>query len=986
MSTTTTDTGSGGTGCGGESDCECCAGLAPVTPVSVANRPGLHALRYRIGTHPQFLATMRARLSGTDHPGLAALTSRDPADMSLALLDGWAAVADVLTFYTERIANEGYLRTATERWSVVQLARLVGYSPRPGLSATAHLAYTVTAGREVDIPAGSKAQSIPGPSELPATFETADTVVARGEYSSLTVRRSRPQLLTPTTLATATELVIAGTLTDARRGDVIYATIAPDTWALFEVTALTVDTQNARTTLSVALRRSEDLGKPPEKPSPAEIQLDGETTLSALTKALGKPPSVPPPTARELSRDLFTLYDADSAGLGQLLGIVAPEIASTLGAALAHTVAPDPAPPALARMKVKAPLFGHLASPYPVYTDGTVTGYLDPMDKPLHPIPDMAAEADRDGGGDNTEKTLVYKPRDLLDLDAVYNSVEADSRVILINPDLAPPVAFRTVTAVTPTTVTAFGVSGLVSRLTLDRVWPDEPEDPLDLPLATVVRGTTVLAQDDPLTPADESMDDVDVGGDVVELAGLHPDLGPGRSVIVTGERTDDAIRAAQNAPDTKAGTGVYGGELSMIASVEHRVARVPADDTQAPPVDLPGDTVHTFVHLAAPLAYTYRRSTVTIYGNVARATHGDTRTEVLGSGDATRRFPEFPLKQPPLTYLPTPTAVGAESTAQVFVDSVRWHEADDLIGAGPNDRRYTLRTDDSGATSVVFGDGVRGALPPTGQENIHATYRSGIGVGGNVGAGRIALVTSKPLGVTEVINPLPATGGADREGRDAIARNAALGVQALDRLVSVSDYEDFAAAFAGIGTASARELSDGRRMLVHVSIGGVDDAPIAVTSDLARNLRAALLELGDPYQDVQVAIRVLRLLVISARVRVDPDHRWADVEPAVCAALLDIFGPGHRRIGQPVTSAAVLATIQATAGVEYVDLDILDSLGESELVAADPAAGLTLRTVVPARLAGPDPNASPGGGIRPAELVLLSPAAPDTLILSELT
>ncbi len=34
-----------------------------------------------------------------------------------------AALADVLTFYQERIANEGYLRTATERRSILELAR-----------------------------------------------------------------------------------------------------------------------------------------------------------------------------------------------------------------------------------------------------------------------------------------------------------------------------------------------------------------------------------------------------------------------------------------------------------------------------------------------------------------------------------------------------------------------------------------------------------------------------------------------------------------------------------------------------------------------------------------------------------------------------------------------------------------------------------------------------------------------------------------------
>jgi len=101
-----------------------------------ANRPGLDHLRYRVGVYGAFLETMLARLSSRDYPAFQALTTRDPGDPAIALLDSWAVVADVLTFYTERFVNEGYLRTATERRSVLELARLIGYALRPGVSAT----------------------------------------------------------------------------------------------------------------------------------------------------------------------------------------------------------------------------------------------------------------------------------------------------------------------------------------------------------------------------------------------------------------------------------------------------------------------------------------------------------------------------------------------------------------------------------------------------------------------------------------------------------------------------------------------------------------------------------------------------------------------------------------------------------------------------------------------------------------------------------
>src|SRR5919112_5129761 len=123
--------------------CGCCEGLAASTPVEVYNRPGLAAIAYRVGTHSLFKESMLARLSASDLPALRGLNTRDDDDFAVALLDAWAMVADVLTFYQERIANESYLRTATERRSILELARLIGYEPGTGVAASTHLAFTL---------------------------------------------------------------------------------------------------------------------------------------------------------------------------------------------------------------------------------------------------------------------------------------------------------------------------------------------------------------------------------------------------------------------------------------------------------------------------------------------------------------------------------------------------------------------------------------------------------------------------------------------------------------------------------------------------------------------------------------------------------------------------------------------------------------------------------------------------------------------------
>ena len=183
--------------------CACDGGVTSLTPASLANLSGRSALAYRVGTHGSFTATMRAALAR--QAALAGLTTRKEDDPSIALLDAWAAVLDVLTFYQERIANEGYIRTATEQRSVLELARAIGYELNPGVAASAFLAFTVdeTEGSPaaVTLEAGTKVQSVPGQDELPQIFETTETFDARRDWNTLTpqaAERLEPRIGTTT--------------------------------------------------------------------------------------------------------------------------------------------------------------------------------------------------------------------------------------------------------------------------------------------------------------------------------------------------------------------------------------------------------------------------------------------------------------------------------------------------------------------------------------------------------------------------------------------------------------------------------------------------------------------------------------------------------------------------------------------------------------------------------------------------------------------
>ncbi|MDQ1044122.1 putative baseplate assembly protein [Streptomyces sp. V4I2] len=613
----------------------------------------------------------------------------------------------------------------------------------------------------------------------------------------------------------------------------------------------------------------------------------------------------------------------------------------------------------------------------------------------------------------HVEIVIASKPqpvnRTVLQLDTVHDGITVGSWVAVRRPakgaeDGVPgdaKLAFVTTQVVAARTAayTNYGITGRGTELTLADPWLDE----FDV-LLSHIRATTVHAAGEPLRLADEPLGE-DVHGNEIELAELHDGLGPGRTLVVTGERSD--------IPGAIAAT-----EVVTIAAAD------PAADPQ-----LPGDRVHTRLTLTTDLAHRYRRETVRILGNVVEATHGESRDEAIGSGDSDRVNQTFALWQSPLTWLADDNPLGATAVLEVRVDGLLWHEVDSLAGRGPRERVYITGSTADGRTTVTFGDGVHGARLPTGHDNVHARYRFGTGRAANVPADRISQPLTRPLGVTAVTNPRPAGGGADADGPGLTRRTIPLAVSALDRLVSPSDYEDFARSRAGIGRAAARELFDGRRRVLHVTVAGTDDVPVG--EETLRPLRGALTEYGDPGLPVRVDARELVLLLVAAKVKVAPDHAWETVEPRLRQALLRRLGYEGREPARPARLSELLAAAHTVPGVDYVDVDVFTGVPASatpqELtdlltdpgaprasVPAHPATydekvhrvraenGETL-TEICARYGIPlaellrlnpditDTRRLPKGrsvfvfrGIRPAQLALLSPRAADTLILTE--
>ncbi|HXV81014.1 MAG TPA: putative baseplate assembly protein, partial [Candidatus Binatia bacterium] len=900
--------------------CGCCEGVEPLTPLTTVNRPGLPALSYRIGTHATFLETMKARLSnlclgseadheeGTGSYPLRRLTSREADDPAIAWLDAWATVSDVLTFYQERTANEGYLRTATERRSVLELARLVGYQPRPGVAASVYLAYTIDPNykEETVIPAGrrSQSQSIPGPGESAQSFETSEDLKARAQWNNLQPRMNQPQTQESIRRGDGkhAHLYLKGISTNLKPNDPLLIGFGNRTPEFFRVQEVIPDAASNRTRV-ILQSPSSSVGRR------AMDMSDMEKAEDNLITALTKPPSVPPANARKLIRKLNDQFGGKKNGQNGVPSLLkmldtneasyatskvfAPSLRETLTNAAANAKVTLESQIRVYAPRVKASLFGHIAPKRMRVESGEISVIGD------WPIIEE--------GGPHEKETVIH-------LDARYDAIMPDSWIVVETPHTRLTDRVRLIVqARKPNSAQSraqYGLTGTTTRIEINKRWirlggrqSDKDDDDFE-----VLRNTAVYAQSEELELAEEPINQPVRGGtkDLIELDGFYEGLEAGRWVVVSGEREIDGT------------SGVRFSELSMLSIVSQRVRMQSAapygNDRASTP--LPGDKTHTFIKLDVPLKYRFKRDTVKIHGNVVTATHGETRTESLGSGDGSKPLQQFILKQPPLTFVAASNPAGVDSTLKVYVNDVQWHESETLVGLNGTDRRFVTQTDDEGKTAVIFGNGKEGARLPTGIENVRAVYRNGIGKGGNVKAEQISLLSTRPLGVKEVINPLPASGGADKETRDQARKNAPLAVMALDRLVSVQDYEDFARVFAGIGKARAAELSDRRRQIVHLTIVGADDIPIETHSDLYRNLAAALRRFGDPYQAFRIELRELKLLVLSAGVRIHPDYLWEKVEPRIRAVLLDTFSFERRELGQDGLLSEAISAMHSVTGV----------------------------------------------------------------------
>lgn len=180
-------------------------------------------------------------------------------------------------------------------------------------------------------------------------------------------------------------------------------------------------------------------------------------------------------------------------------------------------------------------------------------------------------------------------------------------------------------------------------------------------------------------------------------------------------------------------------------------------------------------------------------------------RREILGAGAGepgqtfhTAQTPVLPgcrvLVREPALSLEAANQLGADverdEAGQVSDIWVPWTAVADFYASGPADRRVVV---DAQTGEVRFGDGRHGRLPPTGQNNIRITYRSGGGEQGNLPAGTITELKSSLPYIESVANPVASSGGGDAQAPASVQRYGPRRLRHRGRAVAGQDLEDLA-------------------------------------------------------------------------------------------------------------------------------------------------------------------------------------------------
>jgi hypothetical protein len=873
-------------------------------PRIISNPPGGTSIDYRAGDYRAFRHALLV-----PRPGEIALADWHPTgdgDLALQLLEWWAYLGDVLTFYNERAIHEGLLRTAVFPEDIRRVVRLLGYRPRPGIGATGVVAVLADSPRPFVLAKGFPIQGGADPGKPPQVFELDEDIeigllgrplpasarlpslplrggvgtagTFAGTWTGYAARDSEGRLLNTVRARAKRKALlrieagrpavvgISGVVTLLKPDDTVLIVkrdwdgpdgpAAPPDHALAVVNKLQPSWDElGRAITVVTLHPGETL---PETPQRQDYRILKATKLAHLWLYHERYPGMKTPSAlgtiAQVAQSLFDPAGLFTGGISTeprqdphvLTSQMEPSMPGAGGAAHLEAITRgiSPGDPVLFEQRV-------LPGGLPELFAGMIASVLAQAASTLKGQKEQLAK-----------KTLLAKVMDYSELIWYANAPEGDR--IGQGPPIGPPS------------------SGLLSG----------GAAPIPIP-------HSLIRFNDPrgVATAMSGPEDLNIGTVVVHYG--WQEVGE----LVDAPAPDETTTPEKSAtPEVPAPPEVPSDTPIPVLIEDATGAGVPGwlgiTNPEGPP-------------LVSPL-----RALL----NLLPVSRGQTVAgEIVGSGDSILINQEFVLGRAPLTYLTDtgPRSMnGYRSTLRVRVDGIEWHEVATFFGQPSDARVFVTREDDEQKTHIRFGDGEFGARLPSGIDNVVATYR--FGSGAEVPRiGSLTTILRPQQGLQAIRNPIAPGGGADPDPPDQIRLYAPRSVLTFGRAVSGDDYETIAAQTPGVRRARVRWTwdADSQRTLVKVFVGDDEAAVVAA--------RTALRAFADPNRPVMVVLAAPRYADISFTLEIDPDYTPDAVAAAVRERLLDPqrepFGTEVVRIDDVVYNSHIYDVCMAVPGVAAV-------------------------------------------------------------------
>ncbi|RCK79230.1 MAG: hypothetical protein OZSIB_0344 [Candidatus Ozemobacter sibiricus] len=289
-----------------------------------------------------------------------------------------------------------------------------------------------------------------------------------------------------------------------------------------------------------------------------------------------------------------------------------------------------------------------------------------------------------------------------------------------------------------------------------------------------------------------------------------------------------------------------------------------------------------------------------------------------------------------------------AHGSIRVWVQDQEWTEVSHFQESGSDSRHFMAETDALDITRIVFGDGLRGAVPDSGAE-IRVEYLETLGAEGNLGPNLVtelltAIYLEGGLVPLAVINPVPATGGADRETLEHARRQAPAEVRSLWKAVTKEDYLALAEGFPGVAKAQVLDVNDCKNIRYYqVNLAVAPDGGGPPSALLKQDLAEYLESRKVITVEINLFDPVYRPVSIDAEVFAYAGEDLDLVRSRVEQALADFFAFDRMNFGAPVHFSDLVALLDGVRGVSHVrmytptqDVDIragqIASLGQVNL------------------------------------------------------